>query len=302
MKTCCLRPWNPRCRIMLIGAVLVISSPHPGTAEEGLPKSLSDSLSFAATFDRDFNADFSKGDGRLYSSKTIDRKQIDQSLTAPGVARVRLGARSGEALKFTKSDPRFLFFKANKNLNYQSDRAWSGSVSYFMKLDPEKDLPDNFVDPLQITEKAWNDAAFWNDFTKDDRPRKFRLGVLADLKVWNPGNKDFDKMPDSEKPAVVVLNPPFRSDRWTHILITFENFNTGQTNGTCSLYIDGQLQGKLTGRNQKFSWDPDKAVIFLGINYAGLIDDLMIFDRTLTSDEAAILARFRHDNQPMIHP
>lgn len=101
---------------MLIGAVLVIGSPHPGTAEEGLPKSLSDSLSFAATFDRDFNADFSKGDGRLYSSKTIDRKQIDQSLTAPGVARVRLGARSGEALKFTKSDPRFLFFKAKKIL------------------------------------------------------------------------------------------------------------------------------------------------------------------------------------------
>ena len=283
--------------IVLLCNTLVVTE-----AQEGLPKPLRDSISFAATFDQNLSADISRGDARLYSSKTIDRKELDNKLTTPGVTRLKAGARSGEALQFTKADARFLFYKVSKNVPYTPDKAWSGSISYFLRLDPEKDLPPNFVDPLHITEKGWNDAAFWNDFTKDDRPRKFRLGVLADLKVWNPGNKDFDKMPDSEKPAVVVLNPPFRSDEWTHILISFENFNTGQNNGTARLYINGKLQGEVAGRNQKFSWDPEKAVIFLGINYVGLMDDVMIFDRCLTADEASILAGFRHHNQPMIKP
>jgi hypothetical protein len=43
-------------------------------------------------------------------------------------------------------------------------------------------------------------------------------------------------------------------------------------------------------------------VIFLGINYVGLMDDVMVFDRCLTADEASILAGFRHHNQPMIKP
>lgn len=290
---------RPKTLLFIMLSYLCILQPGPLPGQEALPEPLRKSLSFAATFDNGFDADLARGDKSLYSSKSMDRREIDAAFTAPEITRVAAGARSGMALKFTRENKKTIFYKVRQNMPYTADKAWSGSISYFLKLNPEKELPDNYVDPLQITEKAWNDAAFWNDFTKDDRPRKFRLGVLADLKVWNPDNKDFDKLPDAEKPAVVLHKPPFQADQWTHILITFENFNTGQTNGVARLYVNGKLEGEVIGRNQKYSWNPDKAVIFLGLNYAGLMDDVMIFDRALTGDEAAILARARGHNQPL---
>ncbi len=256
-----------------------------------LPPGLKRSLTFSATFEAGFDADFARGDARLLSSKSLDRKTIDEKLTAPGVERVDDPERSGKALKFTGPNKTALFYKAAGNMPYRQDGPWSGTVSYFLKVDPAKDLPPDFVDPLQITEKAWNDAAFWNDFTKDDRPRKFRLGILPDLKHWNPkGDIDFDKLPDSEKPAIVVADPPFRG-QWVHVLFVFENFNSAKSDATARLYLDGKLAGEATGRNQKYTWDTSKAVIFVGINYGGLMDDLMIFDRAVTAEEALVLSR-----------
>ncbi|MBI1325480.1 hypothetical protein GC170_20130 [bacterium] len=262
-----------------------------GSANAGdLPPELRKSLTFSATFDSGFDAELARGDARLHSAKSLDRKAIDESLSAPGVKRVTDTQRSGQCLHFEGPNKTALFFKAAGNMPYRPDGPWSGTVSYFLKVDPAKDLPPDFVDPLQITEKAWNDAAFWNDFTKDDRPRKFRLGILPDLKHWNPkGDIDFDKLPDAEKPAIVVADPPFRG-QWVHVLFTFENFNSGKSDATARLYLDGELAGEAKGRNQKYTWDPAKTVIFIGINYGGKLDDLMIFDRAITAEEAKTLA------------
>ncbi|MFM7590482.1 MAG: LamG-like jellyroll fold domain-containing protein [Isosphaeraceae bacterium] len=259
-------------------------------ARLGLPESAGKSLSFAATFDRGFEADFARGEARLFSSKTLERKVIDDKLEAEEVVTVTGGLGPGRMLQFRPGRKNFLFYKVKDNVAFRADGAWSGTFSYWLKLDPEQDLPKDFVDPLQITQKAWNDAAFWNDFTKDDRPRKFRLGVLADLKVWNPENRDFDKMPDAEKPAVVLQKTPFSREKWTNITISFSNFNSGEKNGRARLYLDGQLQGEVSGRNQRYSWEPDKAAILLGINYVGGFDNLLIFDRELTAEEIKAIA------------
>lgn len=276
---------NLRCTCPVF--VLAIAMP---TFASDLPPDLKKSLSFSATFDSGFDADFARGDARLHSAKSLDRKMIDVTLTAPGVKRVTDTQRSGQCLQFEGPNKTALFFKAAGNMPYRPDGPWSGTVSYFLKVDPAKDLPPDFVDPLQITEKAWNDAAFWNDFTKDDRPRKFRLGILPDLKHWNPkGDIDFDKLPDAEKPAIVVAEPPFRG-QWVHVLFTFENFNSDKSDATARLYLDGKLAGEAKGRNQKYTWDPAKAVIFVGINYGGMFDDLMIFDRAVTAEEAKTLS------------
>jgi hypothetical protein len=287
-------------RSILPGSILavILGLISPGklqaeTAEEvgrrlGLKESSVKSLTFAATFDRGFEADFARGDTRLYSSKTLDRKVVDDTLEAEEVVTVTGGVGTGRMLQFRPGRKNFLFYKVKDNLKYMADGPWSGTVSYWLKVDPEKDLPKDYVDPLQITQKAWNDAAFWNDFTKDDRPRQFRLGVLADLKVWNPDNRDFDKIKDAEKPAVVLYKSPFTSEKWVNITISFSQFNTGEKNGRARLYLDGKLQGEVTGQNQRYSWDPQKAAILLGINYVGGFDNLLIFDREL--DEAEISA------------
>ena len=166
---------------------------------------------------------------------------------------------------------------------------WSGTASFWLRLDPQVDLGDWYCDPIQITEKAWNDAALWVDFSKDEKPKHFRLGALADLKVWNPTNRDFEKMTAAERPIYVVTQPPFSRGTWTNVVITFEKFNTGKPNGLAKLYLNGKLQGAVSGRNQIYSWDQEKAAIQIGMGYVGLYDDLAFFDRALNEAEIKVL-------------
>ena len=88
--------------------------------------------------------------------------------------------------------------------------------------------------------------------------------------------------------------------KWTHVAITFDRFNTGQPDGEARLYLDGRPQGTVSGRNQVYTWDPDQAVIFLGLGYAGLMDDLMVFDRPLSAEEVEQLAEIARDGSPLL--
>ena len=65
----------------------------------------------------------------------------------------------------------------------------------------------------QITDKAYNNSAIWVDFTKDERPRHFRLGVFGELKSWNPNNLPGDKNPAFGARLVVEPKHPFARDR-----------------------------------------------------------------------------------------
>src|SRR5262249_52785768 len=146
---------------------------------------------------------------------------------------------------------------------------------------------------IQITEKAFNDAALWVDFTKDEKPKHFRLGAIADLKVWNPTNQDFEKMAAAERPTFAVTQPPFGRGTWTNVVIAFEKFNTGKPNGLAELYLNGELQGAVSGWNQTYSWNPEKAAIQLGMGYVGLFDDLALFDRMLSESEIKVLYKLQ---------
>jgi hypothetical protein len=88
-----------------------------------------------------------------------------------------------------------------------------------------------------------------------------------------------------------VDDPPFRPGRWTHVVFTFERFNTGRSDGVARLYLDGAPQGSLSARQQTFTWDPDKVAIGLGLGYIGMLDELSVFDRALTPDEIRSLSR-----------
>src|SRR2546425_1190803 len=84
---------------------------------------------------------------------------------------------------------------------------------------PAQDLEPEFADPIQVTDKAYNDSAIWVDFTRDDKPRHFRLGVFGDLTVWNPTNLPNDKNPAFASRLITVAKPPFRRGTWTHVVI-----------------------------------------------------------------------------------
>ena len=176
------------------------------------------------------------------------------------VALAKGEGKFGDALRFTAKKSPVVFFRGSGNVPFASSN-WNGTVSFWLNVDPEGKLEPGFCDPIQITDSAWNDAAFFVEFEKRPESIPFRLGVYADFAVWNPGNRKFEEIPAGEKPLVTVDKPPFRAGRWTHVVFTFEHFNTGRPDGVARLYLDGQPQGELRSRQQTFTWDLEKAVV-----------------------------------------
>jgi hypothetical protein len=229
-------------------------------------------LTFRATFDKGPDADFAKGDKSIYFAPSYK----DQASAVKGLGQAPVALENG-ALRFKSKHTTALFFKIQDNVN-----PTTGTISFKLKLDPALDLPPDYVDPIQFTDKAYNDSALWVDFTKDEKPRLFRLGVFGELKAWNPTNLPPDKNPKFNERLVVVKNSPFSREQWTHIVITYAT-------GTASLYINGKLQGNSSPITEPFTWDLAKATIRLGVNYAGLMDDISIYNRVLTPKEISKL-------------
>jgi hypothetical protein len=267
-------------------------------------QNLRDALTFHASFDRGTEAEFAKGDRRLYSASAMNRRAeaiVGLSPTNTSVVLAAGRGRFGTALHFQRKSPTTLFFQAATNLAYRAGD-WSGTVSLWLSTDPATDLAPGFCDPIQITSKSWNDAAFFVEFEKRAESIPFRLGVYADFKTWNPQNRAWDSIPAAEKPLLTVNRPPFRPGRWTHVTFTFEGFNSGRSNGVARLYLDGQAQGMITARDQKFTWDPAQAHVMLGLSYVGLFDELSLFDRALTTEEVADLYKLPHGVTALLNP
>jgi len=241
--------------------------------------SLKTALTFYASFDGGTDADISRGDKRLF---TLIGKEPKLGNKTEGMSRMVKGkGLSGDALLFTKRNAKWLLYDGAKNFHF-AEKNWSGSVSFWLKVDPINGLDPGYVDPIQITPNTWNDASFFVDFAKDGNPRSFRLGAFADKSVWNPENKD---IPEPQRPLVPAKSNPFSSDKWTHVAFTWENFNTGKKDGVATLYLNGKNEGVITEWNQKFSWTGKPHRILIGLNYMGLFDELACFNRALSSKE-----------------
>ncbi|MFN0170186.1 MAG: LamG-like jellyroll fold domain-containing protein [Bryobacteraceae bacterium] len=261
------------------------------SAEDKPRKALESALTFHAAFDGGTDAAFALGDKRLYTAD--DYKVQDQAtpgLGNPDVEIARGQGRFGDALHFRKKNSKAIFYHATSNVAFDP-KNWNGAVSFWLKLDPDQDLEPGYCDPIQVTDKAYNDSAIWVDFTKDDKPRHFRLGVFGDLKTWNPQDVPPDKNPDFVKRLVIVKKTPFSREKWTHVAVTHSGLGSG--NGSARLYLNGQLQGSAQGIKEPFTWDMKKGAIRLGLSYVGRFDDLALFNRELTEAEVKALYRLK---------
>ena len=248
--------------------------------------SLRKALVFHASFDRGLDAGVAKGDAKLYWAPKMEFPAKGQAgLPTSGVLTHRKeGGGSGGYLRFEKKAAEMVYFPAKGNMPFNKTN-WSGTVSFWLRLTPDEELAPGFTDPIQITSKAWNNAAFFVEFSKDEKPREFRLGIYPDFEVWNPEKRDWNAIPMAEKPLAPVVRPPFSRERWTHVAFTFEHFNTGKPNGVATLFLNGEERAALKARTQTFTWDFDKAMIMLGLSYVGDWDELRIYDRALTASE-----------------
>ena len=268
-------------RSILAAVLLLVSGPSD-------PSELGKSLLFHVGFDGTVEADFGAGDRALYHGLGTPLKDVKPGLPET-VEIVKGGGKFGDALRFSKKIKPIVFYKAPQHVAW-TEKDFQGTVSFWMQLDPEKDLEPGYCDPIQLTDKKWDDSCFFVDFDKDGSPRLFRLGVFSDFKEWNPKGVKWDQVPEGERPWVVVKRHPFARGRWTHVCFTWERFNGGREDGVARLYLDGAFQGEVKGR-KTYSWDLSKAAIVLGMNYVGLYDDLAVFNRPLTAEEVAALGK-----------
>ena len=289
--------------ILVTSVVLHLSGCSTSQSNKSAASDLQKALTFHAPFDGSADAAFARGDRTLYSAPSMKQAPVGTpGLPASGVVSLARGqGRFGDALHFHKKSPEMVFYRGEKNIDYQT-QDWSGTVSFWLRVDPDKELEPGFCDMIQITPRAWNDAAFFVEFEKRTNSAPFRFGAYADFKVWNPENREWGKIPFNEKPLVTVDHPPFSGDRWTHVVFTFSNFNTKRNDGMAKLYLNGQFQGAVTGKEQTFTWDPGKCLIMLGLSYVGFFDDLAIFNRALTEPEIQTLHQLKEGTRSLGEP
>ena len=298
MRTVILRPLATVLAVALVVVLLggcsggaepetVVASSSP---EESFDPTtgLRETLTFHASFDNGVNADWALGDRQIYTAPSYDEQdQAAPGIGNPAVEMAEGAGRFGNALRFTARNQHAIFYKAADNVAYSLDD-WGGTASFWLSLDPATDLEPGFCDPIQITDEAYNDAAIWVDFTGEN-PRQFRLGVFGDLEVWNPEALSPNEHPGFSDRLLIVDEPPFATDRWTHVVITYTGLNT-ETGGAATLYLDGEpLPQTRYDINEPFTWVPDRGAIRLGVNYVGLFDEVSLFSRALTDEEVRAL-------------
>lgn len=269
--------------LLIVLAISIIWSCQSDPTEN-----LRESLTFYASFDQE-EADFAMGDKAIYFAPSRRAMDSMQTGIANGVHSWEQEGKWGKALRFMKRADPVLFFKSANNINYDS-QDWSGSLSFWLKLDPAKDLEPGYTDPIQITDVRYNDASIWVDFTNEN-PRDFRLGVIGDLASWVQDTAQTSAQIEFEKRLVPVSNPPFTGEKWTHVAVVFQSLGT--VNSRFELFLNGESQGMKSGIDDPFTWELEKSNIYLGLGFVGLMDDLAIFNRPLTNEEVLQLTQMK---------
>lgn len=242
---------------------------------------LSKSLTLHASFDKGLDADFSRGDKTCYvqqGAKLVPAKQN---------ADVKIAAKEGHfggAIHFPKKGMTPPSFKDAGVLGYNA-KSWSGSVSAWLRINPDQDLEPGYCDPIQIVGDDNKKGYIFLEWSKDETPRYFRYAIRPLFPIWNPKNQAWADIPADKKPMVEVRRAPFSRDKWTHVVFTLESINDKAKPPSGRLFLNGKLQGSIEKWTMTFDWDPAKVLLVLGANYVGYMDDLAVFDRPLTNAE-----------------
>ena len=268
----------------LLLSSLCVALLSAGAAHAQNTSTLKQALTFHASFDKGFDADFSRGD-KAALSRT---KQGTVPLVANEELKLVPDGRFGGGLHFTKKGSTQPRFKGAGVLGYNATN-WNASVSVWLKLDPDKDLEPGYCDPVQIVGDDTKKGFIFMEWSKDDAPRHFRFAIRPKIELWNPSGLDWAKMTDAQRPAVNLPRAPFSREAWTHAVFALENVNDQAKKPVGKLWLNGKLMGKIENWDLTLGWNPDAVQLVLGASYVGHLDDLAVFNRALTDAEVTVL-------------
>jgi hypothetical protein len=244
---------------------------------------------FYASFDKEVKGDHGKGQLTFDTRANHATKKGEFEVT-PGFSdkAFRIAKDKGvnggalEAVDVLPNNGR-IFVPAKGNIGYKAG-GWNGAVQLWCKFDPDKMLKTKFCDPIQITQKGANNGGLWFDFN-DSKPRDLRHGAFPAIAEGKKGVGE----DDPNAPMVRVPKIGWKDTDWHHVVLSWQNFDSGKPNAVSSLYIDGKLIGEVKDRELAMSWDIEKTGIYVAINYIGLLDELAVFNRELLAEEVARL-------------
>ena len=252
---------------------------------------LSAALTFHASFDHGPDADFALGDKQIYTATVQDGQKVVALMPGLGDPPLTIAQHQGKygaALAFTQENSHVVVYKAEQNVAY-SPETFRGTLSLWMRLDPAE-IPGQYSDPIQLTDKDFSHACIWIDFTKNDTPSDFRLGVFGNHSEWDPSGQRAQTREFYWRLAKIA-EPTFAKDQWTHVVVAWDGINNTQS-GRARLYFNAEYQGATGVIREQFTWDVANAGIRLGMgHFVGLVDDIAIFNRPLTPEEIRALYR-----------
>ncbi len=183
-----------------------------------------------------------------------------------------------------EKDATALSYAAKTNFSYH-DSTWGGAVAFWLSVDVaalEADFPEPFhVGKHDGNAYPWDDAVIFVDFTKP--PRSLRFGCYP-----NKQGEITDAMVD--KHVIQVPNIGWKAGDWHHVVIVWDNFNSGKKNAEWRLYIDGVEKGRKSDILMDVTWNiADISARFNHYKYMGQIDEIAVFGAALTAEEAAYL-------------
>ena len=269
----------------IVVAIILAISLLPMTVHAQETTKLSRALTLHASFDKSFDADFSRGD------KVCRVRQGKDLISATANEEVRFAPESGRfagALHFTKKGSVRPQFSGIDVLNY-NDQSWNSTVSVWLKLDPDKDLEPGYCDPVQIIGDDLKKGFIFLEWSKDETPRFFRYAIRPLFHIWNPTNIQWAEIPFEKRPMVQVARAPFTREVWTHVVFTLENINDKSKKPAGQLYLNGRSQGRIENWDLTFGWDPAQVQLVLGAAYVGYLDDLAVFNGALNDEEVKLL-------------
>jgi hypothetical protein len=270
-------------------AVLLISA-RPAASADADPAMLRNAVCLYASFDEAVKAD-AGSDDLTVSTRSVDpedrKKFLFEKGFDPKVFRIaRDKGISGGCLEVVDLPARNgrLYFPAKGKVVHRKDAAWGGAFSVWVNTDPNKQLKTPFCDPVLITQRGLNNGSIFIHFN-DAKPRDLQAGTYPSI----PAGQEPVPEEDPKAPLTRLKKVGFKAGEWHHIALCWDRFNTGKTDGTHTLYVDGKKIDDLKNYEIGMDWDLEQTRIYFAVNLVGLLDELAVFNRPLTAEEVALL-------------